>query len=361
MTVWGMPDSVILKDGAAACRAGAVLDSGIIRQVVEALLDPSTPDDDRAYFLISLTDRGETAEELAAFAQALLVHAEPLEFTHEWNGRPIVDSCGTGGGGVNLVNVSTGILFILAALGVPIVKHGNRGVTKKSGSADVLEALGLRMDVGADGVRRTMEEIGVAFIFAPRFHPAFKTIAPVRKKLAAEGRRTVFNLLGPLLNPARPRVHLLGVFQEAHLSLFAETLARLNRSEWGSLVVYGKDENGNPIGEVSPCGSTFLEPDNGSGKTEFQLRQVPVDCRVSSLEGAYVSSAAESAQFIQMALSGEAPKPVEALLLLNAAFVLMLTHIEMDGTAAVQRCEDVLRSGAALEKLRQWRKLSVRL
>lgn len=375
-----MPDSVFLKNTAEKCRAGETLDSSTIQQVVAALFSPATTDDAREDFLTALTDRGETAGELADFSKNLLERAEPLGFTSEWKGRPIIDSCGTGGGGLNLVNVSTGILFILAALGVPAVKHGNRGVTKKSGSADVLEALGLKMDVDAVGVRRTLEEVGAAFVFAPRFHPSFKAIAPVRKKLAAEGRRTIFNLLGPLLNPSRPKVHLLGVFKEEHLKLFAETLSLLEPDGRG-FVVCGKDEKGRPIGEGSPFGTNQLAEVRGNKVKFFPLkiqRMYPL-FPASTMKSALVTSAEKSARLIEEALSNQGSNAVRSLLIMNAALGALacektfapksqpelLFHSELEPGQGLEpwlmRCREAITSGAAQEKLRQWRKLSAKL
>lgn len=376
-----MPDSAILKNAAEACRTGNVLELSAIRQIVAALLDTSTSDDSREDFLTALTDRGETPGELAAFTQTLIERAEPLPFTGKWKGSPIIDSCGTGGGGLNLVNISTGILFILAALDIPIVKHGNRGVTKKSGSADVLEALGLKMDVDASSVQRTLEEIGAAFVFAPRFHPSFKSLATVRKKLAAEGKRTIFNLLGPLLNPARPQVHLLGVFQETHLALFAETLSLLEPDGRG-FVVYGKDEKGRPIGEGSFFGTNQIAEINGNKIKHFSLqvqRMYPL-FSAASLTNAYITSADKSADLIEKALSNQGSNAVRSLLILNAALGLWAHEKtseqkpqlelrfgaeELDPADRLEpwliRCREAITSGAALEKLHQWRRLSAKL
>ena len=129
-------------------------------------------------------------------------------------GKPLLDVCGTGGDKLNLFNVSTTSVFLLAAAGVAVVKHGNRGITSKSGGADALEALGIRIDLPADEFGHCVEEVGAGFLFAPLYHPAFKAVVPVRKLLAERGQRTIFNILGPLLNPARPDYQLIGVFDE---------------------------------------------------------------------------------------------------------------------------------------------------
>lgn len=350
----------VLLAATETCQESLPLEESSVPEIVQALLSPTVSDEPKEAFLLALTERGETPEDLANFTRAILPYAKPLGLQKEWHGKPILDCCGTGGGGLNLLNVSTGILFILAALGVPVVKHGNRGVTKKSGSADVLEALGISIDPGPEGVHRALEEVGCAFVYAPAYHPTFKVIAPVRKKLAAQGNRTIFNLLGPLLNPALPQARLLGVFHEGHLDLFGNALSILDGAEGLGLVVCGKDENGSPIGEVSPCGMTQLKPSSRTAAMTSRLQHVPESCRVESLEGAYVNSSKESSELIGRALLGEAPKSVHALLVLNAAFALAITRTDLSAREVFHQCEEAIASGAALKKLLAWRELSAK-
>jgi anthranilate phosphoribosyltransferase len=228
-----------------------------VAQAVTALLDPSVGDDAKAAFLRAWAQRGETAAELAACAEALLPRAVDPGVRGSWNGRPLLDCCGTGGGGLNLLNISTGIVFILAALGIPVVKHGNRGLTKKSGSADVLEALGIRIDLPPGKLESCLEEVGAAFLFAPAYHTSFSVLAPVRRQLGAEGQRTVFNLLGPLLNPARPDARLVGVFTDDHATLY---YGALNNIGCPNFVVAWAEASPQmkPIGEVSAHGKTLI-------------------------------------------------------------------------------------------------------
>ena len=201
---------------------------------------PSSRTREKAAFLRAWAKRGETAVELAACAAALLPLATAPRVQGSWNGRPLLDCCGTGGGGLNLLNISTGIVFILAAMGVPVVKHGNRGLTKVSGSADVLEALGIRIDLPPEKMEACLEQVGAAFLFAPANHTSFSVLAPVRKQLGAKGQRTVFNLLGPLLNPARPDARMVGVFTDANVHLYESALAAMGCRNYE--VVCGEDE-----------------------------------------------------------------------------------------------------------------------
>src|SRR5688572_30956821 len=180
------------------------LTSREVEVAASLLLDPAAPDEKKERLLEALAVKGETPGEIAGFVEAFLQQAvDPRLGMLELEG-PTLDVCGTGGDQLDLFNVSTTAMFIAAAAGAVVVKHGNRGITSKSGGADVLEALGVRIDLSPDDFGRCLSHVGAAFLFAPLYHPAFKAVAPVRKQLAEEGRRTVFNLLGPLLNPARP-------------------------------------------------------------------------------------------------------------------------------------------------------------
>lgn len=316
---------------------------------MEGLLDAGVSEEAKLDFLRALTDKGETALELAAFVQALLPRAVDPGFHGHWNGVRLFDCCGTGGGGFNLFNVSTGIMFILAACGVPVAKHGNRGVTKASGSADVLAALGVPIATSPEGLRRQMEVNGLAFIAAPHFHPVFKHLAPLRQKLAGEGRRTVFNLLGPLLNPCRPASQMIGVFCVEHLGLFSEALESLGRERYG--VVYGESPEGRAIGEA---GIFKLN------RMRWRLAAAPEDFEetfrgaVPGLDGLMVDSPAASADILERLLKGEEIGCGQALLVHNAALALHI-HSRPDFRAAEQEAQEALVSGRAYAKLKACR------
>jgi anthranilate phosphoribosyltransferase len=318
---------------------------------MEGLLDPSGNEDQKLEFLRALTDKGESAGELAAFVEAVLPRAVDPGFHGQWGGQRILDCCGTGGGGFNLFNVSTGIMFILAACGVPVAKHGNRGITKKSGSADVLAALGLPIAATPAQLRRQMEANGLAFIAAPQFHPAFRALAPLRQKLAAEGRRTVFNLLGPLLNPCRPASQLIGVFQPGHVALFSDALEALGRERHG--VVYGEAPDGRAIGEAGIFRRNQLR---------WRLDGPPADYEetfrgaVPDLDGLMVDSPVASAELLERLLRGDEVGCGQALLIHNAALALHI-HSRPDFRAAEREAEEALVSGRAHAKLQAWRAL----
>src|SRR5256886_4126692 len=207
-------------------RAGIDLSAFDVQEAAAFLLSDSIDAKTKADFLTALHNKGESASEIASFVRVLLERAVPLEI-EEVDG-PIVDVCGTGGDGIDLFNGSTAITVVLAAGGATVVKHGNRGVTSRSGSADVLEALGVAIDLEPDDLRECIKRLGCGFVFARTYHPAFRALAEMRLRLARRQQRTIFNLLGPLLNPARPKRQLIGVFSPDLTMLFADVLRRLD-------------------------------------------------------------------------------------------------------------------------------------
>ena len=190
---------------------GVSLTEGQIRDAVTQLVEKSISAESKADFLTALAVKGETAEEIAAFAQALRDRAVQPPIAAELREREIIDVCGTGGDRLNTFNISTTVAIVVAAAGVAVAKHGNRAITSQAGSADVLEALGVRIDLTPAEAARWLRERHFAFFFAQKYHPAFQNIASARKLCAERGQRTVFNFLGPLLNPARPSAQLIGV------------------------------------------------------------------------------------------------------------------------------------------------------
>ncbi len=330
-----------------------------IADASRALLDAKVPDDVKAAFLTAWAKRGETAAELAACAEAFLPNALDPGLRGSWNGKALLDCCGTGGGGLNLVNISTGLMFVLVAMGIPVVKHGNRGITKRSGSADVLEAMGIKIDLAPDQVPRCLEEVGCAFLFAPAYHTTFAAVAPVRKALAAQGQRTIFNLLGPLLNPARPDARLVGVFQPKHVELYQEALERMKCPKFS--VVCGQDqESRQMIGEVSAHGGTLF----GStlklpaGVYLTSITRVPEPPLKEKIDSLMVRNADESASHLETILSGEDQGLDRETVLVNAA-VASWTH----GTSSsleegTERAAEVIDSGAALAVLKRWQTFS---
>src|SRR3989440_753687 len=235
-------------------RAGIDLTSGDIRFAVTLLLADNVADELKADFLTALHAKGESAEEIVGFVENLMERALDPGIDPAKLPGPMLDVCGTGGDGLDLFNVSTTIMFILAAGGAAVVKHGNRGVTSRCGSADVLEALGVQIALPPARLKECVERHGLCFIFARQYHPAFRAIAEMRKRLARENIRTVFNLLGPLLNPARPARQLIGVFSPRLTNVFADVLRRLGRER--AWIVHGVTDTGEGMDDISTSGVT---------------------------------------------------------------------------------------------------------
>jgi len=330
-----------------------------IEVAAELLLDASAADEKKARLLEALSAKGETPAEIAGFVEAFLGHAvEPHLGLLELEG-PTLDVCGTGGDQLDLFNVSTTTMFVAAAAGAVVVKHGNRGITSKSGGADVLEALGIRIDLSTDDFRRCIAEAGVGFMFAPHYHPAFKAVVGVRKALAAKGVKTIFNLIGPLLNPAKPQCQLVGVFSRELCPAFAEILQRLGRdSAW---VVHGTTGDGRSVDEVSLMGSTRIcksglyqdIADEEVRPRDFGLTHA----EVHDLQG---GDAQTNAIILEGILSGKETGPKRDMVLMHAGAALACAGLADDMGDGIQLAKEVILSGAALEKLRLLQKASNR-
>jgi len=288
--------------------------------------------------LTALRMKGETADEIRGFARAM----RELALRPAIALGPYVDIVGTGGDGSNSLNLSTGASLLAAACGLPVVKHGNRSVSSKSGSADVLAALGLPLPLDEAAAGACLTQCGFTFLFAPHYHPAMKHIAPVRQAL---GVRTVFNILGPLANPAAPPFHVIGAFSDAMAARMAETLAGLPMTR--AFVVHG--EAG--WDEATPAGP-FVCYDVRPGRVDRTLRD-PRDaglmrCELEDLRG---TDSASNAARLREALAGRDTAAHRDALVLGAALALEVTGEEPDARAAVARAQAALASGAGARLL----------
>lgn len=314
---------------------------------VDWLADERAPAGPKETFLEVLRSREETAGEIAGFALALLARArDPQVSMHDLPG-PALDVCGTGGDRLELFNISTTAMFVLAAAGVVVVKHGNRAITSQCGGADVLEELGVRIEYEGARLREGLHTSGVGFLFAPAYHPAFKAIAPVRKALAAKGIPSIFNLLGPLLNPVRPPFQLVGVYSADLLPKYAEALRLLGRERAWAIHGDGADE----LTCAGPSAVCRVE----SGQVS-QTRIVPADvglapAPIAALRG---GSKAENARILVDILSGSEAGPRTDAVLLNAAAGLVVAGLERELGAALDRARRVVRDGEALRRLRMF-------
>lgn len=333
------------------------LSSREVEVAAALLLDPAAPDEKKARLLEALALKGETPAEIAGFVEAFLEQAvDPHLGLLDLEG-PTLDVCGTGGDQLDLFNVSTTAMFIAAAAGAVVVKHGNRGITSKSGGADVLEELGVRIDLSADEFRSCVERAGLGFMFAPVYHPAFKSVIPVRKALAAKGVKTIFNLIGPLLNPARPQCQLVGVFSRDLCPAFAEILQRLGReSAW---VVHGTTGDGRSVDEVSLMGSTRIcKSGTFQDLGDEEIRPRDFGFKHAEVEQLQGGDAKINAAILEAILSGRETGPKRDMVLMNAGAALACAGLADDMGEGIAISREMITSGEALERLRLLREAS---
>lgn len=334
-------------------QSGAELSASQVSAAVDFLLDEGAAVEQKVLFLKGLSAKGETAFEITTFVEAFLERAvDPGTDGITFNG-PTIDVCGTGGDKLDLFNVSTTSMFVIAAGGAIVVKHGNRGITSKSGGADVLEALGIRLDVSPETFRQCLDEAGVGFLFAQMYHPAFKAVVPVRAELAKEGIRTIFNLIGPLLNPARPECQMIGVCNQELGLVFSDILKRLGRkSAW---IVNGRTADGRGVDEMSLMGPSHVYQSAGGNTTLVEQTVTPAElgltaCEVEDLQG---GEAQENAKILVDILSGADRGPKREMVLLNAGAGLACAGLAASIADGVAKAAKLIDSGAALERLRK--------
>lgn len=292
-----------------------------------------------AAFLTALKMKGETVDEVVGAASAMRARAT---FINAGSAAPI-DTCGTGGDEMNTFNISTTSAFIAAGAGVPVAKHGNRAATSKCGSGDVLGELGFNLDVHASVMEHCLQEEGIAFLFAPKMHPAMRFAAPVRKAL---GFRTIFNLLGPLVNPAGATGQVVGVFEAGYTEFVAECLNRMGVRR--AFVVHAADG----MDEISVCTPTRVSElrDCSIKTSEFNPRKYfPDGANFSDLKG---GDAKVNAQILLDVLSGKLRNGARDICLLNSAAAIVVGGKTDDFGAALEMARDSLDSGAALKKLK---------
>jgi len=336
--------------------AESPLSGGEFDSAVRLLLDPSIPDGKKMNFLTSLHSRGETAEELAGFARVLLDSAVQPVIGRDPS-APLLELCGTGGDMAGFLNVSTAAMFVAAGAGARIVKHGNRAVSSRCGSADVLEALGISLHLKPEGVGGVLDRAGCVFLLASDFHPAVAAVAPLRKALAALGQRTIFNLLGPLLNPAFPDVQLTGIYAASKLELYATAMGLLGRRV--SWAVHGESPDGGGVDEISITGPSQIFSNQGGRLEQFVLDPVGLGFpSVQSTEILMGGDAAENADRISAILSGGETGAARDMIVLNAAAALHLCGRVEKLDEAVCLASESIDSGRAYRSLELLREAS---
>lgn len=332
---------------------GAELEADEVAAAVMALTGEEAATEAKAAFLSALARRGETPREIAAFARELRARSVVPPVDEATRGRGILDVCGTGGDRQNTFNISTTVALVASAAGVPVAKHGNRAVTSQSGSADVLEALGIPVDLTPEAAAESLRTRDFAFFFAPRFHPAFRNLAAARKLCGERGQRTIFNYLGPLLNPARPMVQLVGVSNPALCEALARVLQELGLRR--AMVVCGRAGEG-PLDELSTVGETTVAEfhhERGFHVSTVQPSDFPVQPAVlSDLAG---GDRRVNAGLVEGVLCGTDRGPRRDAVLLNAGAALFVAGRARSITEGWELAGEVIDSGRARAKLAQLR------
>jgi anthranilate phosphoribosyltransferase len=290
-------------------------------------------------FLTSLRMKGESAEEIAGCAQAMRAHALKVETRQ----RELIDTCGTGGDGLGTFNISTIGAFVVAGAGLPVAKHGNRSVSSRCGSADLLEALGARIDLGPEEVACCIDEVGFGFLFAQRLHPAMRNVAAPRKEI---GVRTLFNLLGPLTNPASAPIQLMGVYSPALTETIAYVLSLLGTRH--AMVVHSSEG----LDELSLSQNKVTQLVGTAIKT-FSLTPEEVGLPRADLKELQGGTPIENAALAWSLLKGE-KGPKRDIVLLNAAAVLVIAGKADSFASGVELAAEVINSGKALDKLERF-------
>jgi anthranilate phosphoribosyltransferase len=323
----------------AAARSGRSLSRDEMRAATGFLLDGAVTDDDIAAFLLALKARGETVEEIVAAAEAMRARALKVSAPDD-----AIDVCGTGGDGAHTFNVSTAVAFIVAGCGVPVAKHGNRAASSKSGTADVLQALGVNIEAPPEMTARAIREARVGFMWASHHHKAFAQVAAVRKKL---GVRTIFNALGPLTNPAGARRQLMGVYDRALIEPLAAALGELGAVH--AWVVAGSDG----LDELTTTGPSFVAETKNGAASAFTVTPEEAGLKRAAADDLRGSDPPANASALQ-ALLGGATGPYRDIAIFNASAALIIAgkvSTLRDGSALAARSIDDGRAAAALAGL----------
>lgn len=337
----------LFADLTAQLAASHDLSAAEVSAAAAALAAPGEPDELKAGFLTALANKGETPEEIAGFARVFRNLAIDPGVS-AWAPRAL-DVVGTGGDHAGGFNISSLVVLVLAAAGVPVMKHGNRAITSKCGSADLLAALGVDLSAPPEKVRQALDQLGYAFFFAPNYHPAFKHIAPVRKALAAQGRRTVFNILGPLINPGRPAHILLGVYARPMIEKLARTLEAMGQG--AGLVAHGVIDGETGIDELTTATVNHVRGVGRLRDVEARWRAEDFGLATSAFAEIQGGDVTANLALVEALLAGKGPRGLADTIVLNAAVGLHIvgrTTSIRDGLAPAR---ELLLGGAVGAKI----------
>ena len=338
---------MLINEAIGTLVTGGDLSEGEAFQSLTAVIEGKATDSQIASFLTALRMKGESEEEITGFARAIRAKAIPVNPKVEG----LVDTCGTGGDMTGTFNISTTAAFVVSACGLPVAKHGNRSVSSKSGSADLLESLGIEINLSAEAVERCIEETGIGFLFAPFFPSARKHVSRARKEMAI---RTVFNILGPLVNPAGAHCQLMGVYDPHLTEMIGAVLLRLGVEK--ALVVHGAGG----MDEISTLGPTRATEVRGGKINTYEILPQDYDFPLADIADLLGGDPGTNAVITGEILQGK-PGPRADIVILNAAAALYTAGKAHDIAAGVTLAKTALDSGQAWEKLEQLRKYSLLL
>lgn len=316
------------------------------KEVMNEIMSGEATDIQKSAYLTELSMKGETIEEITGSAEEMRNHALPVE--HDMD---VLEIVGTGGDGSNSFNISTTAALIVAAAGVPVAKHGNRAASSRSGAADCLEALGVNIDLEPEKAAKLLKETGICFLFAQKYHTAMKYVGPIRKEL---GIRTVFNILGPLTNPARANMQIMGVYDEKLLEPMARVLTNLGVRK--GMVVYGEEK----LDEISICGPTKVIAFHNGEYKKYTITPEEAGLRRGQKGDLLGGTPQENAEITRAILAGEERGAKRDAAVINAAAALFVAGIANGMKAAVKLAEDTIDSGKALRKLEEFVEVSNR-
>ncbi len=318
-----------------------------IEKIMELIMSGKAAHEDIAVFLLALNEKGPTVEEITGAAQIMRKFCAPVAARH----RVVLDTCGTGGDQKGTFNISTAVAFVVAGAGVIVAKHGNRSVSSQCGSADVLEALGVNIAMEEKHLSECLDEVGMAFLFAQRLHPAMKNVAPVRKQL---GTKTIFNLLGPLTNPARATHQIVGVYNRDLVEPLTHVLKNLGLKR--ALVVHGRDG----LDEITTTDLTFVGEFDGKVIITYEVDPTELGIQKSTAEDLKGGDLNTNVHIVREILEGK-KGPKRDIVVLNAAYALYISEKSPSVLEAVGMAEASIDSGAALEKLNKLKEFTHRV
>ena len=334
----------MIKEAIAKVVKGEDLDDVMMTKVMDEIMEGEATDTQKASFLTAMSMKGETIEEITSAAKVMRSHCEKF-----LNNMDVLEIVGTGGDGSNSFNISTTASLVIAAGGVPVAKHGNRAASSKSGAADVLEALGVKITIPPEKSQELLEKIGICFLFAQNYHIAMKYVAPIRKEL---GIRTVFNILGPLSNPAGANMELMGVFDQSLVEPLAQVMMKLGVNR--GMVVFGQDK----LDEISMSAPTSVCEIKDGWFQSYEITPEQFGYTRCSKEDLAGGTPAENAEITKAIVNGTEKGPKRQAVCMNAGAALYIAGKAESLEAGVRKAEDLIDSGAAAAKLEEFVKLS---